>query len=563
VTLLAYALPPVDEKAHTWQRYLFDSLLAFAGSLFITGVIAIFRLYPRIPNISIVYLLVVLALATTRGRYAAIFASGTAFLSFDFFIVPPLYTFVMYHVEEWIALFVFLIDAVLTGHLASALHQQAQQASRREYETHMLYDLVRETNRVEAPAKQLHVIAKAIVDAFSSWGIQDCAILQPDRDGGLRPQTSAYQPLEEIKLTSDEHTSAIWVMKHGRSMSMYDDASSTLSSSSSSLLRVLVQRTSAGHIMRRTLRLVPLKVGQQVVGVLRLLYDSRHWQQEGWENEEQPAEMHTSFFWNFLDQATTLIESARLRSENLRIEVLQRTDALRAALLSSVSHDLRTPLTVIKAAASSLQQEDVQWGAEERHSFARSIEREADRLNRLVSNLLDMSRIEEGALKPDTDLYPLTALVQDVLDRLQPLLQGREVTLHLAQDLPPIELDYLHIDQVITNLVENAVHYTPPGSPLEVSAQRDGQQVLLSIADRGPGIPPDQLEHIFDKFYRVLNDQRGRPFEGYPPGSGLGLAVCRGLVEAHGGTIWAQPREGGGVTFFVAFPVPILEGRQQ
>src|SRR5579859_3094312 len=321
-----HLLPLERETAPSWRTYLFDSLLASAGSLLVTGMIATFNLYPRIPNISIVYLLVVLALATTRSLYAAILASLIAFLSFDYFIVPPLYTFVIYRVEEWIALFVFLIAAILTGYLASALRRQVLQAAR----------------------------------------------------------------------------------------------------------------------------------------------------------------------------------NAR---ELARIELLQRTDALRAALLSSVSHDLRTPLTIIKAAAGSLLEEDVQWSEGEKHSCALSIEREADRLNHLVGNLLDMSRIEDGALKPEKEWYQLTSLIQDVVDRLQPLLLGRAVEMHLSKDMPPIELDYLLIDQVLTNLLENAVRYTPPTSPIEISTQSQRDKVLIHVADRGPGIPHDDIERIFDKFYRVLSNK--------------------------------------------------------
>jgi two-component system, OmpR family, sensor histidine kinase KdpD len=246
-----------------------------------------------------------------------------------------------------------------------------------------------------------------------------------------------------------------------------------------------------------------------------------------------------------------------LQRENLRIEVLQRTDALRAALLSSVSHDLRTPLTSIKASASSLLQEEVEWDEEARRGFAKSIESEADRLNRLVGNLLDMSRIEEGALKPDKDEYSLSALIHDVLGRLQPLLEGRVVLTHLpSDDLLLIDLDYLQIDQVLTNLIENAVRYTPAGLPIEVNAHVEGEQVEISVADRGPGIPEADLERVFDKFYRVLN---GQHLAGYPMGSGLGLAVCKGLVEAHAGRIWAELREGGGLIVFVVLPLSMTE----
>jgi len=265
--------------------------------------------------------------------------------------------------------------------------------------------------------------------------------------------------------------------------------------------------------------------------------------------ERERPNSQSAFFWTFVDQATSVIERARLRQESLQIEVLQRTDALRAALLSSISHDLRTPLASIKASASSLLQEDVQWSDEERRSFTLAIEHEADRLNRLVANLLDMSRIEGGALKPEKEWYPIDELIHDVLGRMQPILLNRIVQTHLPDDLPPVQLDYLQIDQVLTNLIENAVRYTPSDSPIEISVNVEGDQMVISVADRGPGIPSTDLERVFDKFYRVLGTAERTT------GSGLGLAVCKGLVEAHGGHIWAENREGGGAIFRFTLPL--------
>ena len=579
-------LPPVEiSKTFSWQKYLLDTLLAFVGAMLVTGIIFAFQLYPGIHNISIAYLLVILALASTRGRYASILASLVAFLSFDFFLVPPLYVFTIDSPEEWIALFVFLVTAILTSQLAVLLRERAEQASRRERETRALYDLVRVTNQEGKPERQLQTIAQSIVDVLSAWGVHDCAILQPDAKGALQVQASAItsypanahspvthspithspngvgvglgvgeQSKEKVLLSSDEKAVATWVMEHGRPMGLYDDAALALTTSPRFVQRVVVRNTLVGRTSRRSLHLIPLKIGQKVVGILRLriLDDPRRlMREERLEEEWTRTDTPPSFFWTFLDQVTALIERARLQRENLRIEILQRTDSLRAALLSSVSHDLRTPLTSIKAAASSLLQEDVQWDEETRRGFAQAIEHEADRLNRLVSNLLDMSRIEEGALKPEKEEYSLTSLIHDVLSRLEPLLKGRVVHTDLPQDLLPVELDYLQIDQVLTNLIENALRYTPEESPIDVGVQSKSDRVIISIADRGPGVPAADLEHIFDKFYRVLHGKQPAP---YPLGSGLGLAVCKGLVEAHGGRIWAELRDGGGLIVFVELP---------
>ena len=541
--------------AFPWMRYLLDSLLALVGILLVTSCIALFALYPRIPNISIIYLFVVLLLATTRGQYAAIFAAITAFLSFDFFIVPPLYTFTMYQPDEWVALFVFLATAILTSHLAVKLRDRAAQASLRERQTRLLYNLLWQTNHETEPGHQLQAIARSVVDALSTWGVHDCAILQPDSTGSLIVSASAYQPTREVILSSDEKAVTAWVMLHKRMMGLYDEHVLTPSTSAKVTQRIIVRSTTSERAVRRSIRFIPLNIGQKVVGVLRLrvLDQSQHFPQEEFREEflAQPS-ASISFFWTFLDQVSALVENAHLQRENLRIELLQRTDALRSALLSSVSHDLRTPLTSIKAAASSLLEEDVQWDDEASRGFAQAIEREADRLNRLVGNLLDMSRIEEGALHPEKEEYSLTTLIYDVLERLKPSLAGHVVHTHLPDDLLLIELDYLQIDQVLTNLLENAIRYTPKEAPIELSAHIEGEQIVLRVADRGPGIPSIDLERIFDKFYRVLHDQ---PPSGYPTGSGLGLAVCRGLVEAHGGRIWAELREGGGLSIIFTLPL--------
>ena len=553
-------LPPLEAReGPRWRRYLIDSILAIVGTLFITAIIYTLHLYPTIPDISLAYLLIVLALASTRGLYAAVLSALVAFSSFDYFLVPPLYTFTIGRFEEWLALFVFLATAIITGQLASAMRLRAEQASRQARETRILYELVRATNSEEDLEQQLSIVAHAIVDVFSSWGVRDCAILLPGAGGKLTLQASALQVDEEAKLSSDEEATASWVMTQDQAVELHD-VSLAPQLSTISAPRAIVRSTAAIHPIRRYLRMIPLKIGQKVVGVVRLLIedDPRLFTSEkslGIDRDRSnPA---TAFFWTFLDQAASVIERARLRRESLQIELLKRTDALRAALLSSVSHDLRTPLSSIKAAASSLLQEDVQWDEEARRSFALAIEHEADRLNRLVGNLLDMSRIEGGALKPEKEWYPVDELIHDVLDHMQPVLQGRTVQTHLPDDLPPVELDYLQMDQVLTNLIENAVRYTPPESPIEVSAQIDGEQMVISVADRGPGIPQADKERVFDKFYRVLGTQRNAATI---PGSGLGLAVSKGLVEAHGGHIWVEDRPGGGSIFRFTLPVGKAEG---
>ncbi|MBO0782692.1 MAG: DUF4118 domain-containing protein, partial [Ktedonobacteraceae bacterium] len=526
-----------------WKRYAVDTVIALLGSLAVTLILYWFHLYPTIPNISLIYLPVVLALASTRGLYAAVVASITAFFTFDFFLIMPFYTFTIARFEEWLALFIFLATAIITGQLASALRRRAEEATQREWETRILYELVKATTSEEDIEKQLSIIAHAVVDVFASSGVYDCAIILLDEQGKLTLRAAARQPVAEMHLSADEEHSADLAMAQGQTVDLYanTNSSSSLKEVSSHHLRRVLTRRPAGY---RYVRLIPLHFGTKALGVARLLMeDSGRSFRIGLGAEETRLDPRMAFFWTFLEQAEAVMERARLRRENLQVELLRRTDALRTALLSSVSHDLRTPLASIKASASSLLQEDVQWSEEERKSFAMAIEREADRLNRLVGNLLDMSRIEGGALKLEKEWYPLDELIHDVLGHMQNVLQGREIHTTVPPDLPPVEIDYLQMDQVLTNLLENALRYT--SSSIEITAEVVDKELQVSVADRGPGIPRADLERIFDKFYRVAR----RAGTSSAMGTGLGLAVCRGIIEAHGGHIWAEERPGGGAIF--------------
>ncbi len=545
------------EESH-WRWYILDGLLALGSIFLLTGVIWLFQLYQKIPDSFLLYLLAILSLASLRGLSAALLASFVAFFSFDFFFVPPLYTLSVTKFEDVLTLVVFLVTAIITSQFASTLRQRAEDANRREHETHILYDLVRATNREEDLELQLSIFARAVVEVFSPWGIRDCLLLLPDERGVLTPHISACQPIERVELSSDEKVAAEQIMTRGHIVDLFDSTTlraEHVSDSGANPTQGAAQKTTDGSTMKRYACLVPLKTDIKVIGILRLLieHDGRG---ETIDDILSLEHGHPTpkavFFSTFLEQAVAVIERGHLRQESLRVRVLQQTDALRSALLSSVSHDLRTPLSTIKTAATSLLEEDVQWDEETQRGFTAAIEREADRLNSLVENLLDMSRLEAGSLHPEKVWYPLDALLRDVLDRMQPLLEGRTVQTYLPDHIPPVEVDAVLIEQVVTNLITNAVYYTPAGSPIDVSIQVQEEALVVSIADRGPGITLAEQEHIFDKFYRVLG--KAQMF-GEKRGSGLGLAICRGFVDAHGGRIWIEGREGGGAVFRFTLPL--------
>ncbi len=549
---LAEPRPVLALKAR-WKRYVGDSLLSLGSILLLTAILFLFHVYPSIPDSFLVYLLAILALAGMRGLYAALLASFVAFFSFDFLFVPPIYSLLASKFEDVFTLIVFLAIAIVTSHLASALRQRAQDAGRRERETRILYDLLRATNREADMQHQLSIIAHEMVEVFFSWGMRECLFLLPDEQGQLIPHVSEKQLIEHGAFSTEEAAVAARAMQNACTVDV--DTAQLAWKPAVVPAQNQAQTGVAASQVRHYLRFIPLKMDQKVVGVLRLRIEAdarSSAQQNSLGKDGEQTTPQGVFFSAFLEQAVASIERGRLLRETFHMHVLQQTDTLRAALLSSVSHSLRTPLSTIKTAATSLLEREVQWDEEARRSFTAAIEREADRLNALVENLLDMSRIEAGALHLEKVWYPVDELVRDVLARMRPQLQGRPVLVDIPCDIPPLELDYVQIDQVVTNLLENAINYTPAGSPIDVSMHNEGESVCISIADRGPGIALAEREYIFDKFYRVLG---GSARAQYTRGSGLGLAICRGFVEAHGGNIWVEARAGGGAVFHFTLPL--------
>ncbi len=510
-------------QGQRWAGYVFTLLAVALISLFIGLILRI----TTIANISLLYIVAVLASAILFGRGPAIVASVAAFLIFDWFFIEPLHTFTVSDPTEWVALLLFLAVAVTTGQLAAQQRRQAHRAEEREREAVLLYGVARLLVGADLqPA--LQQVAERLNLELGSGAV---AIDVPAPQGG-RQRVVAGEGAPLRALQSELPTASHILPQPSDQQPAWRER----------WVRVVrPQRTPPGEgaWSRHTLQL-SIAVRQHGDGVLVVA----------------PATPGTAIQASMqrvlLAVATQIggaVERQVLRQEALDAEVLRRTDELRSALLSAVSHDFRTPLASIIASAGSLRQHDVTWTDEERAEFAEAIENEAKRLNRLVGNLLDLSRIEAGALRPEKNWYDLGALIDDVLGRLRFLTAGRTVTVDIPADLPPISLDYVEIDQVLSNLVENAVKHTPPGTPITVQATAQPSEVRVECADRGPGIPPESLSRLFDAFYRVGRDGR------HDQGIGLGLAVARGLVEAHGGHIWAENRADGGARVVFTLPV--------
>jgi two-component system sensor histidine kinase KdpD len=486
-----------------------------AGVVAISAIIALIQAMIGVPNLSILYLLVVMFCAVTWGWWSALAAAVLAFFVYDFFFTQPYHTFTIHDPHEWIALLIFLVVAAVTSNLAARERARREQASRQARTATLLYDLSRALTG-EDQNSGLRAVAERLVTEF---GLDGAVIARSDADGWLDPLTAVGKAEGAL---GSEPVGRVFAPPSGPNRPG----------------RWIVLRA-GGKPRRAPVANFPLRRDDRQIGMLRLVGRS-----SGFADDE------TRLLATIADRLAVDLEQAALREEANRAEVLRRTDELRTALLSSVSHDLRTPLAAIKASAESLLHHDVAWSEEDREGFAGAIVRESDRLNRLVANLLDMSRIEGGALRPQRDWYDAGELVREVIARLRPLLNGRRVEPVIADDLPPVSLDYLMIDQVVTNLIENAVKYTPSGTPIDVRVERVGDRIRLAVADHGPGIPASKRDSVFDKFYRLAR-------RGQIQGSGLGLAVSKGLVEGHGGQIWIEETPGGGATF--EFELPLSE----
>lgn len=486
-------------------------VLAALGVALCSLAIAAIRALFVTPNLSTVYLLAVLFAAVTWGWWPALLAAVLAILSYDFFFVPPTHTFNIHDPAEWLALLVFLTVAAVTSNLAARERARRDEARRRATEATLLYELGRSLSGGEL-ASALQEFAARLMEAFA---LQGCAVVL--NEGQHRPRT-----LISVGAAAAEDSAGTVLGRPGGKRRH--------------LGRWIAVRGS-GNSRRPPTLSVPLHVGERPIGALRLV------------GRRVISDDETRLLATVADQLAAALERERLRQAAQQAEILRQTEGQRQALLASVSHDLRTPLASIKASAGSLLTPGVDWSDEDRRSFLTTIDREADRLNRLVGNLLDMSRIEGGVVRPQADWYDLAELVREVIVRLKPSLGGRTVGLECPDELPPIEIDYLMIDQVLTNLLENAARYTPPDSPILVrlAATTGGQQI--GVVDRGPGVPAAERGRVFDKFYRL--EPRGKAV-----GSGLGLAVARGLVEAHGGRIWLEDTPGGGASFCFELPAP-------
>ncbi len=457
--------------------------------------------------VSMVYLLMVMALAQFVGRGPMLLAATLSALVWNFFFLPPLYTFIIGSFQDALAFGMFFAIALAMGQLTARIRAQQSAEREREERATALYLLTRELAEGKDFAELLGAVIRQLDKVFQA----DVAVLLPDTDN---PLDLVPYPFGTLEVSEKEASVAAWSFRNGKPAGRTTD---TLPSAEGLYLPLVTPTGCLGVIGLRLRDARSLSVQQ------RTLLD------------------------NFIRQVALVLDRQRLSDAEHSARLIAESERLGKTLLNSISHELRTPIAAIASAASGLVEEGGKADATLHRALVGEIREASQRLNRLVGNLLDMTRLESGHLKPRLEWCDISDLVNVTLKHVEKELAAHHVTVTLPEKLPLVQMDFVLMEQVLANLLLNAAMHTPPGSEVQVRAAVEGKELALVIADNGPGIPSDALPHIFDKFYRGPNAPAG--------GSGLGLSIVRGFVDAHAGKVSVQNRPSGGAEFTIRLPL--------
>ncbi|CAO3431347.1 Osmosensitive K+ channel histidine kinase KdpD [Azospirillum doebereinerae] len=512
----------VDEAPHggvadrrevaAWRPYA-ASLGYVAAAL---GVGHGLRLALEVGNITLIFLTAVLASAVTGGLGPSLCASVASVLAVNYFFLPPLYTLDVSDPDNIVALVVFAVVAVIASNLTARLRAQAVAARARARTTEDLYLFSRKL----AGAIVMDDLLWAIAHQIAAMLKVHVVVLLPEGDGlAVR---AGYPPEDAIEQA--DLAAAVWAWEHNRPAGRGADT-----------------------LPGARWLFLPMRTGRGPVGVVGIDIGSGEGG-EGRSGRRLPPDQRR-LLDALTDQAALAVERVTLAEDVDRARLAAETERLRSALLTSLSHDLRTPLASILGSATSLTRYGPRLDEEGRLELATTIQEEALRLNRFIANLLDMTRLESGAIRPRTGPVDLAELVGSALERAAGILAGHRVAVDIPADLPMIEVDPVLFEQALFNLLDNAGKYAPSGSEVTIRAVGGSGRVRLDLLDEGEGIPEADLERIFDTFYRVRAQDRQRA------GTGLGLAICRGFVRTMDGTITAgNRRDRSGAVFTLTVP---------
>lgn len=465
----------------------------------------VFHLDSVLANVSMLYLLVVFLLGLYVGRSAAVVSSLLSFAAFDWFFVEPRHTLSVHSASEVLALCMFLLVSTITGQLTSRVRAAAAEAQKRQTETETL--------------------------AKASWAVSS----------QLTTEEALTEVLEQLHRVADIETAAVISFDQDGKVLLRASISTTGDTDKKALLAEIDKHLASVRVDSSSESLwTPVAHGGNQAGAVYVKLNEKTE-----ESREQKRLIEA-----LVNHAVVILQREELMKEQSRTQALKEADKLKTALLSMVSHDFRSPLTGIKAAVSALLQESPQeLDSAEAKQLLQGIEQEADRINRMVGNILNLSRLEADAWKPDLESSSIAEIIGSALASFS-ADDNKRITVRLPRDLAEVTVDPVQIEQVIKNLIENALKYSDKESFVEISVSTLDQEVVMSVLDRGIGVAPEDASRIFDRFYRnpMLKETA-------TPGVGIGLAICKALVEAHHGNLTMTPRVGGGSVFEVKLPI--------
>ncbi len=450
-------------------------------------------------------LFAVLLIAVYLGRGPALLAAAVSAVSWNFLFITPRFTFEISRLQDTILISMYFVIAILTGNMTARIRTQERQARYNADRTLALYTLTHET----ATAVNMDDVLRTGVSQIGRVFSAEVAILLP-KDGKLERMTHSSSTLA---VEEKDYSVASWVFDNGKAAGRFTN---TLPSATAHYLPLLTPN--------RTVGVFGIRTHQND----RLSFD-------------QEALLET-----FGNQIALVIERELLDEAAEQSAMLQESERLYTTLLNSISHELRTPIATVMGASSSLLDPQTRANEEVRTELTNDIHDAADRLNRLVENLLDMSRLDSGRLKLKHDWCDVSDVIGVSVKRVEKCLVERPITIRVAPDVPLVQMDFVLMEQVMVNLLDNICNYTPVGTTVDISAELKDHWLVLTVSDSGPGLPDVDVERVFEKFYRVPGTATG--------GTGLGLSICRGLVEAHGGTLTASNKDTGGANFVIRLP---------